>query len=174
MARDFLLNFTTAVKSKTGAGATTTIGGSTTLGNADQALNITPWVLTRDTGLYLKVMINLTATTAGTAGGFVQYQVRLFAAKAIAGTYTAVHATPTDASFLQSVQTAAATPGKTSFEVYLPLTVPCGVNGSTDDVYNWFKVEVQDTLNAGTGTAPTAASATITAHVVQGKDGSYS
>jgi hypothetical protein len=175
MARDFLLNFATVAKTKaSGAGATTTIGSSTTLGNADQALNITPWVLTRDAGLYLKVMINLTSTTGGTAGGNVQYQVRLFAAKAIAGTYTAVHQTPSDAVFLQSVQTAAATPGKTSFEVYLPMTVPCGTNNSTDDVYNWFKVEIQDTLNAGTGTAPTAAAATYTVHIVQGKDGSYS
>jgi hypothetical protein len=174
MARDFLLNFATTTKSKTSGAATTTIGSSTTLGNADQALNITPWVLTRDVGLYLKVMINVTAGAGGTAGGFAQFQVRLFAAKAIAGTYTAVHATPTDASFMQSVFTAAATPGKSSFEVYLPMTVPCGINGSTDDIYNWFKVEVQDTFNAGTGSAPTGLSATYTVHVVQGKDGSYS
>lgn len=169
MARDFLLNFNTATKSKTGAAATTTIGGSTTLGNADQALNITPWVLTRDTGLYVKVMINLTAVTSA-VGGTVQFQVRLFAAKAIGGTYTAVHATPTDATFLKStVGTLNTVDGKSQFEVYLPLTVPCGVNGSTDDVYNWFKVEVQDVFATAT-----AASATYTAHVVQGKDGSYS
>ena len=173
MARDFLLSFTTAVKSKTGAAATTTIGGSTTLGNADQALNITPWTLTRDTGLYMKVMINVTAAPAAVAGGSVQFQVRLLAAKAIAGTYTTVHATPTDATFLKSVFTAANTvDGKSSFEVYLPLTVPCGVNGSTDDVYNWFKVEVQDFQSASP--AVTQVSATYTAHVVQGKDGSYS
>jgi len=169
MARDFLLNFTTAVKSKTGAGATTVIGGSTTLGNADQALNITPWVLTRDTGLYVRVMINITAITSA-VGGTAQFQARLFAAKTIGGTYTAVHQTPSDATFLKTTcNTLNTVDGKSQMEVYLPLTVPCGVNGTTDDVYNWFKVEVQDTL-----TTATALSATITAHVVQGKDGSYS
>ncbi len=173
MARDFLLNFITATKSKTGVAATTTIGGSTTLGNADQALNITPWTMTRDTGLFMKVMINVTAAPAAAAGGSVQFQVRLLAAKTIAGTYTTVHATPTDATFLKSTFTTANTvDGKSSFEVYLPLTVPCGVNGSTDDVYNWFKVEVQDFQSASP--AVTSVSATYTAHVVQGKDGSYS
>ena len=173
MARDFLLNFTTATKSKTGAAATTTIGGSTTLGNADQALNITPWVMTRESGLFLKVMINVTAAPAAAVGGSVQFQVRLLAAKAIAGTYTTVHATPTDATFLKSTfNTLNTVDGKSSFEVYLPLTVPCGVNGSTDDIYNWFKVEVQDVQSASP--AVTSVAATYTAHVVQGKDGSYS
>jgi hypothetical protein len=172
MARDFLLNFNTVTKTKaSGAGATTTFGGTTGSGatNADAPLNITPWVLTRDTGLFVKVMINLTGVTSAVAGT-VQFQVRLLAATAIGGTYTIVHQTPSDAVFLKStVGTLNTVDGKSSFEVYLPLTVPCGYSGSTNDVYNWFQVAIVDTLATAT-----AAAATYTVHIVQGKDGSYS
>ena len=172
MARDFLLNFNTVTKTKASAvGATTTFGGTTGSGSTDAnaPLNITPWAMTRDTGLFVKVMINLTGVTSAIAGT-VQYQVSLLAATAIAGTYTVVHQTPSDATFLKStVGTLNTVDGKSSFEVYLPLTVPCGYNGSTNDVYNWFQVAIVDTLATAT-----AAAATYTVHVVQGKDGSYS
>jgi hypothetical protein len=172
MARDFLLNFNTVQKTKTsGAGATTTFGGTTGSGatNADAPLNVTPWAMTRDTGLFVKVMINLTGVTSAVAGT-VQFQVRLLAATAINGTYTIVHQTPSDAAFMKStVGTLNTVDGKSSFEVYLPLTVPCGYNGSTNDVYNWFQVAIVDTLATAT-----AAAATYTVHIVQGKDGSYS
>lgn len=171
MAADALLAFKTSSKSKASGGVTAGVptvvfGAVTTLGDADQPLNISPQVHLRENGLFAKVMITATGVTGS---GSVQFFVQVHGAKTIAGTYSVIHSTPSDMVYLNAPATTGAYTGKVNFTCYVPITAPTGFTDSTNtvqDVYQWFQVKVFETLNTVTASAYTAK-----VQIVSGKDG---
>lgn len=169
MAADALLGFKTSSLTKaSGAGATTVFGAGTTLAAADAPLNINPYGQIRESGLYAKVFITATGVTV-TGSGTVAFCVQVHASKTVGGTYSVIHSTPIDMTYLTATANTSAFTGKTQFVAYVPITAPQGftdASATVQDVYQFFQVKVIDTL-----TTATAAAATYKVQIVSGKDG---
>ena len=169
MARDFLLNFGTASRS----GTTTTLPTMVDIGpNGNNSRS----------DLYVRIVVLLSAAT-GT--GTVQYSAQLEASKEAtatisSGTWTQVVATPSDVTANRAtVASNVVTDG--AVVMFIPLYAPAGtlstanytVNSVTsayaEDNYTKFRVKVTEAL--GAITSPTA---TYSASIVSGRDGSLS
>ena len=169
MAADALLGFKTSTLTKASAGgATTVFGAGTTLAAADAPLNISPHSGLRETNLFAKVSITATGVTV-TGSGTVAFCVQVHASKTVGSSYSVVHSTPVDMTYLTATATTSAFTGKTQFVAYVPITGPTGFTDSSSvlqDNYQFFQVKVIDTL-----TTATAAAATYKVQIVSGKDG---
>jgi hypothetical protein len=169
MARDYLLNFGTAIKA---AGAT----GTTTLPNM---VDIAPNGNNGQNGLYVRVVVNCTAAT-GT--GTVQYSCSLEASKEgtatiSSGTWTQIAATPSDVvAYRATVASSVVTEG--AVVMFLRIYAPAGtlsqvnytiggvVTPFSEDNYTKFRVKVTDAVTGATNPG-----ATYSASIVSAVDG---